>query len=98
MATSFSEFEPLVRVGLIDRNDFRHFRIVKRYLKMQRASSHGETQQQGARRIFVVGIMLDDLGQHTGFANFLLADVSFNRAVESGAGELEVAGGELGLY
>src|ERR1019366_46451 len=27
MAASFSEFDPLVRVGLIDRDDFRHFRI-----------------------------------------------------------------------
>jgi hypothetical protein len=40
MAASFSELDPLVGVGLIDRDDLRHFRVVKSYLKMQRASSH----------------------------------------------------------
>jgi hypothetical protein len=65
---------------------------------MQWASSFCETQQQGARRILVVGIILDDLGPHTGFANFLLADVPFNRAVKRMLAELEQAGGQLLLY
>lgn len=62
---------------------------------MQRASTQSETQQQGTRRIFVVGIVFDDLSPCTGFANFLLADVALHRAAESMPAEFELAALQL---
>ena len=56
---------------------------------MQRSSSGGEAQQQCARRILVLRIILDDLGVHTSVAYFLLADVAFHHPAKGVAAEIK---------
>lgn len=64
---------------------------------MQRASSRGEAQQQRARRILVLRIILDDLGLRTRRADFLLADVPFHHPAEGVAAEIKFARRQLPL-
>jgi hypothetical protein len=71
---------PLVGVGFIDRNDFGFIRLGKRYLKMQRPSSPGKTQQQGAGRIFILRVVFDYLRADSRLANFLLGDIPLHNA------------------
>ena len=64
---------------------------------MQRSSSGAETQQQRARLILVLRIILDDLGLRARVADFLLADVAFNRASKGVAAEFKFARRDLPL-
>jgi len=62
---------------------------------MQRSSSRCETQQQRARRKLVLRIILDDLGLRARGADFLLADVAFNRAAKGMAAKFKFARRQL---
>ncbi len=62
---------------------------------MKRASTGGKSQKQGAGRVFVVRIVLDDLCISTGFLNLCLADVAFHDTAKGMAAELIAACGEL---
>ncbi len=60
MASSVSGNQP-IRVWLINCDNLRQIRLGKRYLKVQGPSTRRETEQQRTRRIFVVGIVVDQL-------------------------------------
>ncbi len=62
---------------------------------MQRPSSRREAQQQGARRIFVVRIIVNDLSLSARLPDFLFADVALDHAPESVTAEFKFSGGQL---
>jgi len=62
---------------------------------MQRTTGDCESEQQAARRIFVIGIILYGSGLCTGLSNFGVADISLNCALKSMATELEFTSSEL---
>jgi len=88
-------FTPLFWIRLINRDDLRQIRLGKRYLKMQWPSSRRETQQQRTRRIFVFRVILDHFRFCAGIANFLFADVSFNRSSKSVTAEFKFSSRQL---
>jgi hypothetical protein len=45
---------------------------------MQRTTGDGESEQQTAGRIFIVGIILNDSGLCPGLLNFGIANISLN--------------------
>jgi len=49
----------------------------------------GESEQQAAGRIFVVGIILNDSGLCSGLLDFDIANISLNGALKGMAAELE---------
>ncbi len=62
---------------------------------MQGQSSRRETEQQRTRRIFILGIVLNQLSICARLSNFLFADVPLDYTPESVATEFKFAGGKL---
>src|SRR5260370_41589289 len=74
---------------------FANGRIGKRNLKMQWPSSRRETQEQGARGILVLGIILDHLGLRARLTNLLFADIALHHAPASVTTEFKLPSGQL---
>ena len=62
---------------------------------MQRTTGDGESEQQAAGRIFVVGIILNDFGLCSGLLDFGIANISLNGALKGMAAELEFISSKL---
>ena len=62
---------------------------------MQRTTGDGESKQQTAGHVFVIGIILNDAGLCPGLLDFALANISFNGALKGMAAELEFTSSEL---
>ena len=62
---------------------------------MQRTTGDGESEQQTAGRIFIVGIILNDSGLCPGLLNFGIANISLNGTLKGMAAELEFTTSEL---
>jgi hypothetical protein len=62
---------------------------------MQRTTGDGESEQQAAGRIFVVGIILNDVGLCPGLLDFGIANISLNDALKGMVVELELTSSEL---
>ena len=65
------------------------------YLNMQRTTGYGESEQQAARRIFIIGVILNDCGLCAGLPDFGIADIALDSALEGMAAELEFSSGKL---
>jgi hypothetical protein len=88
---------PFIRIGFVNCYDPHHRRVTKGYLKVQRPSTGREPKQQRARRVFVLGIIFDNLGVSARLANFLFADIPFHHTSEGMTTELELPSSELTL-
>ena len=62
---------------------------------MEWASSESEAEQQGAGRVFVVGIVLDQFRARARFLDFKGADVSFDHAFQGVTAQYEIPIGKL---
>ena len=62
---------------------------------MQRTTGDGESEQQAAGRIFVVGIILNDVGLWPGLSDFVFANIAFNGTLKGMAAKFEFTSSEL---
>ena len=62
---------------------------------MQWTTGDSESEQQAAGRVFVVGIVLNDVGLCPGLLDFCIANISLNGALNCMAAELEFTSSEL---
>ena len=87
--------DPFGLVRLVEGDDPDRVGVDKGYLYVQRAACLGVAQQQAARGVLVLGVILDEAGVLDGLEDFGIGDVALHGSLEGMTTEVELACLEL---